>query len=258
MITAFGCAMSGMTWTVWNRFEANVNSQSMSKATWYRLTQKMWKAIEAVKEDCENAYVQKLVAANKPTVVIADGAWSHPGYTAGQHDWVLMNAADKKAIFSIPLCRSRVHNGKVVNQGNYDDGSSKGMEGFALDIAMERLQSSGLAPLIKGWVGDQDSSVLKQLRERLAAQKWEVHLDPGHAKKNLVSALKSVTMFGERKEFEGLAMRIPVFIMRCTKRAEKEHTHDVARMRAQFLQWMDCVVPHYTQTCRDLSSSPTG
>ena len=31
-----------------------------------------------------------------------------------------------------------------MHQGNYDDGSSKGMEGYALDIAIQRLQSSGL------------------------------------------------------------------------------------------------------------------
>ena len=244
---AFTCAMSGVTWTVWNRLEANLNSQSLSKATWYRLTQEVWKAIEAVRDDCSNAYIQQLLAANQPIVVVADGAWSHRGFTAGQHDWVLLNAADSKAIFSIPLYRSRMFKSKVLHQGNYDDGSSRGMEGYALDIAIQRLQSSGLAALITGWVGDQDSSVLKQLRECPAALKWQVHLDPGHAKKNLVNAL--TTMFGEKREFEGLARRIPVFILRCTKRAEKEHSGDVIKMREQFLQWLDCVVPHYTQCC---------
>ena len=247
MRIAFTCAMSGVTWTTWNRLEANLNTQSMSKATWYRLTRKMWKAIEEVRDDCNTVYHQALLVANQPITVVADGAWSHRGYSAGQHDWVLINSADNKLIFSIPLYRSRVHKGKVVHQGNYDDGSSKGMEGYALDIAIERLQSSGLATLIVAWVGDQDSSVLKQLRGCSAAQKWEVHLDPGHAKKNLVKAL--MTVFGEKKEFEGLAMRIPTFVMRCTKRAEKEHTNDVAGMRAQFLQWLDCVVPHYTRSC---------
>jgi hypothetical protein len=72
------------------------------------------------------------------------------------------------------------------------------MEGYALDIAIQRLQSSGLAVLITGWVGDQDSSVLKQLRECPAAHQWQVHLDPGHAKKNLVNALN--TLFGEKKD----------------------------------------------------------
>ena len=189
---AFTCAMSGVTWTVWNRLEANLNSESLSKATWYRLTAQVWKAIEAVRDECSSAYVQQLLAANQPIVVVADGAWSHRGFTAGQHDWVLLNAADSKAIFSIPLYRSRMRKGKVVHQGNYDDGSSRGMEGYALDIAIQRLQSSGLAVLITGWVGDQDSSVLKQLRECPAAHNWQVHLDPGHAKKNLVNALDSV------------------------------------------------------------------
>jgi hypothetical protein len=197
------------SWTTWNRLEANLNSQSLSKATWYRLTQEVWKAIEAVKDESEAAYTQQLLAANQPLVVVADGAWSHRGYTAGQHEWVLLNAADKKAIFSIPLYRSRVCNGKVVHQGNYDDGSSKGMEGYALDIAINRLQSSGLASLITAWVGDQDSSVLKQLRQCPAAQRWEVHLDPGHAKKNLYNALD--TLFGDKQQFDGLAARIPTF-----------------------------------------------
>jgi len=243
----FACAMSGVTWTTWNRLDASLNSHSLNKSTWYSLTQEVWKAIEAVKADRDTAYTQQLLAANQPIVVVADGAWSHRGFTAGQHDWVLMNAADKKAIFSIPLHRSRVCKGKVVHQGNYDDGSSKGMEGYALDIAIKQLQASGLAALITGWVGDQDSSVLKQLRECPAAQRWEVHLDPGHAKKNLVKALD--TLFGEKQEFAGLAMRIPVFIMRLTKRAEKEHAQNVTDMRRQVLQWLDCVVPHYTQTC---------
>jgi len=244
---AFACAMSGVTWTTWNRLEANSNSHSLNKSTWYCLTQEVWKTIEAVKANCDAAYAQQLLAANQPIVVVADGAWSHPGFTAGQHDWVLMNAADKKAIFSIPLQRSRVCKGKVVLQGNYDDGSSKGMEGYALDIAIKRLQTSGLAALITGWVGDQDSSVLKQLRECPAAQRWEVHLDPGHAKKNLQRTL--MQLFGGKQEFEGLSKRIPIFIMRITKRAEKEHPRNVADMRMQFLRWLDCVVPHYTGTC---------
>jgi hypothetical protein len=244
---AFACAMSGVTWTTWNRLDASLNSHSMNKSTWYALTEEVWKTIEAVKADREAAYIQQLLTANQPIVVIADGAWSHPGFTAGQHDWVLMNAADKKAIFSIPLHRSHIFKGKVVHQGNYDDGSSKGMEGYALDIAIKKLQASGLAALIAGWVGDQDSSVLKQLRQCSAAQRWEVHLDPGHAKKNMYKALDS--LFGEKQEFAGLATRILVFIMRLTKRAEKEHAQNVADMRRQFLQWLDCVVPHYTQTC---------
>jgi hypothetical protein len=244
---AFSCVMSGMTWTTHNRQEANLNMHSMNKSTWYSLTQQVWQAVAAVKADCDDAYAKQLLAANQPIVVIADGAWSHPGYEAGQHDWVLMNAADKKVIFSIPLHRSRVCKGKVVHQGNYDDGSSKGMEGYALDIAIKRLQATGLAALITGWVGDQDSSVLKQLRECPAAQKWEVHLDPNHAKKNLYSTLDKV--FGDKQRFEGLTKRIPAFIMRLIKRAEAAHRHNVADMRNQFLLWMDCVVPHYSRAC---------
>jgi hypothetical protein len=231
---AFTCVMSGVTWTAYNRLEANLNSHSLNKSTWYSLTQHVWETIEAVKADCETAYAQQLVAAGQPIVVMADGAWSHPGFTAGQHEWVLMNAADNKAIFSIPLHRSRLRKGIAVHKGNYDDGSSKGMEGHALDIALNKLQSTGLAPLITGWVGDQDSSVLKQLRLCLAAQQWEVHLDPGHAKKNLYKALQA--MFGERQAFDGLAARIPVFIMRLTKRAEKEHAGNITEMRIQFLK----------------------
>ena len=172
--------MSGVTWTPWNRLEADLNSESLSKATWYRLTAQVWKAIKAVRDDCSGAYIRQLLSANQPIVVVADGAWSHRGFTAG-HDWVLLNAADSKAIFSIPLYRSRMRKGEVIHKGNYHDGSSRGMEGYALDIAIQRLQSSGLAALIIGWVGDQNSSVLKQLRECPAAHKWQVHLDPGHA-----------------------------------------------------------------------------
>jgi hypothetical protein len=230
---AFTCVMSGVTWTAYNRLEASLNSHSLNKSTWYSLTQHVWETVEAVKADCETAYAQQLAAAGQPIVVMADGAWSHPGFTAGQHEWVLMNAADNKAIFSIPLHRSRLRKGQVVHQGNYDNGSSKGMEGYALDMALSKLQSTGIAPLIAGWVGDQDSSVLKQLRQCLAAQRWEVHLDPGHAKKNLYKALQ--TMFGEKQAFDGLAARIPVFIMRLTKRAEKEHTGNITDMRVQFL-----------------------
>ena len=53
-----------------------------------------------------------------------------------------MNAADNKAIFSIPLHRSRLRKGQVVHQGNYDDGSSKGMEGYALDMALSKCDGA--------------------------------------------------------------------------------------------------------------------
>ena len=33
---AFTCVMSGMTWTAYNRLEANLNSHSLNKSTWYR------------------------------------------------------------------------------------------------------------------------------------------------------------------------------------------------------------------------------
>jgi hypothetical protein len=116
-----------------------------------------------------------------------------------------------------------------------------------LDIAIKKLQASGLAALITGWVGDQDSSVLKQLRECPSTQRWEVHLDPGHAKKNLQKTLDK--LFGEKQAFAGLTKRIPVFIMRLTKRVEKEHIGNAADMRKQYSSWLDYVVPHYTQTC---------
>ena len=82
--------------------DASLNSSSLSKATWYSLTQEVWKAIETVKDDRDDAYTQQLLAANQPLVVAADGAWSHPSHTAGQHEWCLMNTADKKAICNDP------------------------------------------------------------------------------------------------------------------------------------------------------------
>jgi hypothetical protein len=248
---AFTCVMSGLTWTQWNKLEANLNSHSMNKSTWYRLTRLVWDAIEAVKETREAAYCEQLLQAGESIVVCADGAWSHPGYTASQHDWVLMNTADSKAIFSIPLHRSRRMKDVIVHQGNYDDGSSKGMEGYALDIALDKLQRTGLVALISGWVGDQDSSVLKQLRQHAAAQSWQVHLDPGHAKRNLQAALMAPEVFGTKARYKGLAERIPIFIMRIIKRVESECSA-VVDMRNKFLEWMDCVVPHYTATCTAL------
>jgi hypothetical protein len=158
---AFNCAMSGVMWTVWHHLEANLDSESFSKATSYRLTAQVWKAIEAVRDECSNAYVRQLLAANQLIDVVAAGAWSPRGFTAGQHDWGLLSTADSNAILSISLYRSRMRKGIVVHQGNYDDCSSRGMEGYALDIAIQRLQSSRLAVLITSWVGDQDSSVFQ-------------------------------------------------------------------------------------------------
>ena len=45
---AFTCAMSGVTWTTFNRLEASLNSHSLNKSTWYSLTQHVWQTIEAV------------------------------------------------------------------------------------------------------------------------------------------------------------------------------------------------------------------
>ena len=66
--------MSGLTWAVWNRLEANLNHQSMSKATWYRLTQVIWQAIEAVRDDRDHEYALQLLAAKQSIIVVADGA----------------------------------------------------------------------------------------------------------------------------------------------------------------------------------------
>ena len=46
---AFTCVMTGVTWTTFNRLEANLNSHSLNKSTWYSLTQHVWETIEAVK-----------------------------------------------------------------------------------------------------------------------------------------------------------------------------------------------------------------
>jgi hypothetical protein len=62
---AFACAMSGVTWTTWNRLDASLNSHSLNKSTWYSLTQEVWKTIEAVKADRDTAYTQQLLATNR-------------------------------------------------------------------------------------------------------------------------------------------------------------------------------------------------
>ena len=62
---AFTCVMTGVTWTTLNRLEANLNSHSLNKSTWYSLTQHVWETIEAVKADCETTYAQQLVAAGQ-------------------------------------------------------------------------------------------------------------------------------------------------------------------------------------------------
>ena len=47
---AFTCVMTGVTWTTLNRLEANLNSHSLNKSTWYSLTQHVWETIEAGKD----------------------------------------------------------------------------------------------------------------------------------------------------------------------------------------------------------------
>ena len=176
----------------------------MAKSTWYDHQSTVYNSIIQIAESKEVDYLQMLRATGQRLVFCADAAWSHRGYEANQCCWLLLNAENKQIALAVILTKSRWEKGEEVHKGNYK-GSSRGMEGMAMDKGIARLKENGLLPLVQGWVCDKDSSVSEQLKANPDTAHIPVHYDPGHIKKNFQKSLMGI--YGAGVRYKGLAER---------------------------------------------------
>ena len=176
----------------------------MAKSTWYDHQSTVYNSIIQIAESKEVEYLQMLRATGQRLVFCADAAWSHRGYEANQCCWLLLNAENKQIALAVILTKSRWEKGEEVHKGNYK-GSSRGMEGEAMERGIARLKENGLLQLVQGWVCDKDSSVSEQLKANPDTVHIPIHYDPGHIKKNFQKSLMAI--YGTGVRYKGLAER---------------------------------------------------
>ena len=155
--------MAGIDYERYRLQQVMQGVQPMAKSTWYDHQSTVYNSIIQIAESKEVEYLQMLRATGQRLVFCADAAWSHRGYEANQCCWLLLNAENKQIALAVILTKSRWEKGQEVYKGNYK-GSSRGMEGMAMDRGIARLKENGLLPLVQGWVCDKDSSVSVQLK----------------------------------------------------------------------------------------------
>ena len=176
----------------------------MAKSTWYDHQSTVYNSIIQIAESKEVDYLQMLRATGQRLVFCADAAWSHRGYEANQCCWLLLNAENKQIALAVILTKSRWEKGEEVHKGTYK-GSSRGMEGEAMERGIARLKDNGLLHLVQGWVCDKDSSVSEQLKANPDTAHIPIHYDPGHIKKNFQKSLLAI--YGTGVRYKGLAER---------------------------------------------------
>ena len=196
--------MAGIDYERYRVQETMRGGTLMSKDTWYAHQRTVYKSIIRIAENKEVEYLQMLKATGQQLVFCADAAWSHRGYEANQCCWLLLNADNKQIALAVILTKSRWEKGQEVHKGNYK-GSSKGMEGEAMDRGVARLKANGLLSLVGGWVCDKDSSVSEQLKANADTSHIPIYYDPGHIKKNFQKSLMAI--YGQGVRYKGSAER---------------------------------------------------
>ena len=196
--------MAGIDYERYRLQEVMRGGTPMSKDTWYTHQATVYNSIIQIAESKEVEYLQMMKATGQRLVFCADAAWSHRGYEANQCCWLLLNAENKQIALAVILTKSRWEKGQEVHKGN-DKGSSRGMEGEAMERGVARLKKNGLLSLIAGWVCDKDSSVSEQLAANPDTAHIPIHYDPGHIKKNFQKSLMAI--YGQGVRYKGLAER---------------------------------------------------
>jgi Mutator-like transposase/Ulp1 protease family, C-terminal catalytic domain len=190
-------------------------------------------------------------------VASLNGAWSHRGWSARQHSFLIRGKDENMVVCAVVLTKKHValvnsgNEGKeerIVHEGNYF-GTSKGMEGEAFIKAVEELKEDGLIPFLSHVVSDSDSSVPSIIANTKGMEHLKQARDPGHYQKNFMRSLQDI--FGKTSNYKGFPYRIGKFYMRCLKRAESMFQgHDektvVERKKHFDLLWKHAL-PHYTR-----------
>ena len=184
-----------------------------------------------------------------------NGAWSHRGFKAKHHTYMVRDFDSNLCVCAIVLTKewkkvmtfADGSTKEVTIPGNYF-GTSKGMEPVAFDLALKQLREDNLLPLLSKMCGDGDLECAPILDAHEDCKHIKRSYDPGHRQRNLLRALLDVC--GQTPFWKGIAYRMGKFFMRCVKRAESEHPGDDDRhlqlRKKYFLDlWRHCW-HHYT------------
>ncbi len=199
---------------------------------------------------------EELTELGTKWVASMNGAWSHRGWSARQHTFIIRAEDQNEVICAIVLTKKHValinapegeQEEKVVHEGNYF-GTSKGMEGEAFIVAIQQLRETGLIPLLSHVVTDGDSSIPHIIANNEDMKHLKEAKDPGHYQKNFMRSLQDI--FGVSQNYKSFPYRIGKFYMRCLKRAESKYLgHDeeaVENRRKHFEDLWKYALPHYT------------
>ena len=195
--------LAGSTYTAYETMNA-ANQNRVSKTTFYRIQELLCGGIISCCKQALAEYQIELAARLESNamkwVAQLNGAWSHRGWKARHHTFLVRDKDDNKVVSAITLTKKHVASvkskdgkkiEKEVHLGNYF-GTSKGMEGEAFILALKELEESGLLPSLKLIAADGDSGVPKIIRETKGCDHIRVTGDPGHQQKNFMRSLKEV------------------------------------------------------------------
>jgi rRNA maturation protein Rpf1 len=233
----------------------------MAESTFYRIqkfvAQGLVDCCQAVLKQQRQAFAAKLEESGSEWVASMNGAWSHRGWTARQHSFVIRAKDQNKIVCAVVLTKKHVAMVKgpdgstreaTVHEGNYF-GTSKGMEGEAFIKAIAELRADDLLKRLSHITTDGDSSIPKIIVNTPELTNIRTSLDPGHVQKNFMRSLQDV--FSKTAKYKGFPYRIGKFFMRCLKRAEAKfvgHDDDVVKKRKAYFDKMWAhTYDHYTR-----------
>jgi hypothetical protein len=222
--------LAGSSYTQYNIMCADdVNKLSESK--FYEVQKLVAKGIVACCQDLLKEGRVKLKnnlqKNGESWVASLNGAWSHTGWNARHHSFLIRAQKENIVVCAIVLTKKHVALVKrpdleqeeiLVHEGNYF-GTSKGMEGEAFIAAISQLRESELLEPLSMIVCDNDSSIPSIIANTEGMEHVRKSGDPGHVQRNFMKSLKSV--FGSGLVYKGFPYRIGKFFMRCLKRSEK-------------------------------------
>lgn len=252
--------LSGSTYTSYSMLKSPELSP-MAESTFYRIQQALCAGVVRVCQDIlreeRSSLLQELVSRDGKWVAQLNGAWSHRGWTARHHTFLVRAKDQNKVVSAVVRTKkhvSYVRNAggamaeKVVHDGNYI-GTSKGMEGEAFILALQDLRESDLLTRMSHVVCDGDSGIPKILVNTPGCEHLKIAGDPGHMQRNFFRTLQDI--FGMSLRYRGYPYRIGKFFMQCLKTAEMKfdgHSDEaVSARKACFDEMWQHAYDHYTR-----------
>ncbi len=204
--------LAGSTYSVYETMNAG-NQRRVTQPTFYRIQGLLFPGTvtccKQILAEYRSELASSLQNSNKSWNAQLNGAWSHRGWKARHHTFLVRDKDDNKVVSAITLTKKHValvksKDGKKIEKevhlGNYF-GTWKGTEGEAFILALKELEESGLLPSLKLIAADGDSGVPKIIRETKGCDHIRVTGDPGHQQKNFMRSLKEVFGAGKYKDF---------------------------------------------------------